>query len=320
MYSSRKESVLRHIRNKNVHNGYASVIPFVDSLIARQSGFYAGQYEGRKNLVRHRDTGFELFQKALPEKLAEKLAEKWVSANPQFQPQPSYPPPSIHDIFSSFLTDTENLFAVEARICKLSLEIEPVKILYTESRAHRPDKQLLCSHLNPLTGFQPEQDSQYEADARALAFVSPLMRWVDYALSTTKQKKIVALRIPEPEQKNGVSIVRVVTDRSSLHSDMKTHVNVNLEYSAQTCQELSVDDADSILSNWSSRVIENGSTFLSELEVIDYLIATKKSTFGFFRIRARDQNSALYRNYEGSLYLVMLVFNDKTPTILYPVS
>jgi hypothetical protein len=171
-----------------------------------------------------------------------------------------------------------------------------------------------------LSAFQPERDTQNEADTRPLAFVSPLKRWVDYALSTTKQKKIVALRIPEPEQKNGVSIVRVVTDRSSLHSDMKTHVNVNLEYSAQTCQELSVDDADSILSNWSSRVIENGSTFLSELEVIDYLIATKKSTFGFFRIRARDQNSALYRNYEGSLYLVMLVFNDKTPTILYPVS
>jgi hypothetical protein len=70
----------------------------------------------------------------------------------------------------------------------------------------------------------------------------------------------------------------VITDRSSLHLDIKA---VNLEYSAQTCQELLVDDADTILSNWSSRVIENGSTFLSELEVIDYLMATKKSTFGF---------------------------------------
>lgn len=103
---------------------------------------------------------------------------------------------------------------------------------------------------------------------------------------------------------------------------MKAHVNVNLEYSAQTCQELLVDDEDTILSYWSRRVIENGSTFLSELEIIDYLMATKKSTFGFFRIRARDRNSALYRNYEGSLYLVMLVFNVKIPTILrnHPVS
>lgn len=311
MYSSKKESVLRHIRNKNVHNGYASVIPFVDSLIARQSGFYAGQYEGRKNLFRHLNTGFELFQKALPEKLAEKLAEKWASAS--LQPQPSYPQPSIHNHLNSFFADTENLFAIEAHICNLSLAIEPVKVLYTESKAHRPDKQILCSHLNPLTGFQPEQySSQYEADAWALGFVSPLMRWVDYALSTTKQKKIVALRIPEPERKNGISIVRVVTDRSSLHSDIKA---VNLEYSAQTCQELLVDDADTILSNWSSRVIENGSTFLSELEVIDYLMATKKSTLGFFRIRARDQNSALYQKHEGLLYLVMLVFNIKTPTI-----
>jgi hypothetical protein len=319
MYSGRKESVVRHIRNKNVHNGCASVIPFVDSLIARQSGFYAGQYEGRKNLVRHPNIGFELFQKALPEKLAEKLAEKWVSASPQFQPQPSYPLLSIHDHPSSFFADTENLFAIEAIICNLSSAIEPVKVLYTESRAHRPDKQLLCSHLNPLTGFQQEQDSpRCEADARALGFLSPLKRWVDYALSTTKQKKIVALRILETEGKNGIFTVRVVTDDSSLHSDMKA---VNLEYSAQTCQELLVDDADTILSSWSRRVIENGTTFLSELEVIDYLMATKKSTFGFFRITARDQNSALYR-YEGSLYLVMLVFNTKTPTILrnHPVA
>jgi hypothetical protein len=176
-----------------------------------------------------------------------------------------------------------------------------------------------------LTGFQPEQDSsQYEADARAQGFVSPfvspLMRWVDYALSTTKQKKIVALRIPEPKRKIGISIVRVVTDRSSLHSDMKAYVN--LEYSAQTCQELLVDDADTILSNWSSRVIENGSTDPRELEVIDYLMATKRSTFGFFRIRARDQNSVLYQKHEGFVYLVMLVFNIKTPTILrdYPVA
>ena len=106
----------------------------------------------------------------------------------------------------------------------------------------------------------------------------------------------------------------MATDRSSLHSDIKAYVN--LEYSAQTCQELLVDDADTILSNWSSRVIENGSTFLSELEVVDYLMATKKSTFGFFRIRARDQDSALNQKQEGSVYLVMLVFSIKNPTIL----
>ena len=63
-------------------------------------------------------------------------------------------------------------------------------------------------------------------------------------------------------------------------------------------------------------MIENGSTFLGELEVADYLMATKKSTFGIFRIRARDQDSALYQKHEGSVYLVMLVFSFKNPTIL----
>ena len=170
MYSGRKESVVRHIRNKNVHDGCAFVIPFADSLIARQSGFYVGQYK-KKNYL---NTGFELFQKALPEKMAEKLAEKltekWASAGPQ------------------------------------SLAIEPIKVLYTESRAHRPDKLLLCSHLNPLTGFQPDQDySQYEVDARAKGFVSPfvspLTRWIDYALSTTKQKKLLHFASLNPIKK-----------------------------------------------------------------------------------------------------------------------
>jgi hypothetical protein len=63
-----------------------------------------------------------------------------------------------------------------------------------------------------------------------------------------------------------------------LHSDMKA---VNLEYSAQTCQELLVDDADTILSSWSRRVIENGTTFLSKLEVIDYLMATRNQHSDF---------------------------------------
>jgi hypothetical protein len=302
MYSGRKESVVRHIRNKNVHNGYASVIPFIDSLIARRSGFYAGQYEGRKNLVRHLNTGFELFQKVLPEKMAEKMAEKWVSNSPQFQLQPSYPLPLIYNHLDNFFADAENLFAIEASICNLA--IEPVKILYAES--HRPVKIIFCSHLNPSTGFQQEQDlPQY-------GFVSSLKSWVDYVLPTIKQKKIVALRIPETEQKNSISMVSV-TDESSLHSDVKA---VNLEYSAQTCQELLIDDADTILSSWRRRVIETGTAFLSELEVIDYLMATEKSTFGFFRIRARDKNSSLCRKHEGSLYLVMLVFNIKTPTIL----
>jgi hypothetical protein len=183
-----------------------SLFPLLIHLLPDNLAFMRVSTKGRKNLVRHPNTGFELFQKALPEKLAEKLAEKWVSASPQFQPQPSYPLLSIHDHPSSFFADTENLFAIEAIICNLSSAIEPVKVLYTESRAHRPDKQLLCSHLNPLTGFQQEQDSpRCEADARALGFLSPLKRWVDYALSTTKQKKLLHFAYLRPRGKTAFS-------------------------------------------------------------------------------------------------------------------
>jgi hypothetical protein len=106
------------------------LFPLLILLLPGNLAFMLVSTRGRKNLVRHLNTGFELFQKALPEKLAEKLVEKWVSASPQFQPQSSYPQPSIHNHISSFFADTENLFAIEARICNLSLAIEPVKILH----------------------------------------------------------------------------------------------------------------------------------------------------------------------------------------------
>ncbi len=39
MWSSRKYSVQRHINNK--HYGYGRVIPYLEYLVGRQSGFYA---------------------------------------------------------------------------------------------------------------------------------------------------------------------------------------------------------------------------------------------------------------------------------------
>jgi hypothetical protein len=42
MYSSRRWSVERHILN--LHNGNSNVVPFVDYLVGRKSGFYLPKF------------------------------------------------------------------------------------------------------------------------------------------------------------------------------------------------------------------------------------------------------------------------------------
>jgi NADPH:quinone reductase-like Zn-dependent oxidoreductase len=58
MYSSRKESVRRHINNENIHMGNGTIISYSDSLIARQAGLYvsnpaaSGLHNGRIQWVK----------------------------------------------------------------------------------------------------------------------------------------------------------------------------------------------------------------------------------------------------------------------------
>jgi hypothetical protein len=49
MYSSRRWSVERHILN--LHNGISNVVPFVDYLVGRKSGFYLPKFRISKGLA-----------------------------------------------------------------------------------------------------------------------------------------------------------------------------------------------------------------------------------------------------------------------------
>jgi hypothetical protein len=83
MCSGRKESVLRHINNRRIHNGRAIPIPYIGYLAGLHRGLY-GHPTAHRYLQRNRNfpkstsefTGRTFFDK-LQEKVAEKAIEKF---------------------------------------------------------------------------------------------------------------------------------------------------------------------------------------------------------------------------------------------------
>ena len=71
MWSTRKFSVKRHIRNQ--HNGYAYLVPYIEYLVGRQSGLYLPSaqpdYQYKENKA-----GIQIFYEELWKELARKAA------------------------------------------------------------------------------------------------------------------------------------------------------------------------------------------------------------------------------------------------------
>jgi hypothetical protein len=138
MYSSRKESVRRHINNENIHMGNGTIISYSDSLIARQAGLYVsnpavpGIYNGQKSpLPNSPKKMVEMFEKGFMQKMAEKMAEKTVNTTtlePRTQPSYNNNIVSTENWLNYFFRNIENLFGIEGYICPSCLMIQPVKL------------------------------------------------------------------------------------------------------------------------------------------------------------------------------------------------
>src|SRR6266550_8224256 len=75
MWSSRKSSVKRHIQN--VHRGNSNVVPFVDYLVGRRSGFYLPKF--RPILVKKNVTKTVTVMDTLKDELLKGFASKVVN-------------------------------------------------------------------------------------------------------------------------------------------------------------------------------------------------------------------------------------------------
>jgi hypothetical protein len=141
MYSSRRWSVERHILN--LHNGSGNVVPFVDYLVGRQSGFYLPKSRPtfvRKNATKTvtvMDTLKDELVKAVTTKVVNKALSSSAIQNHQFDFQRlgSNGAPYLYpsQFLSHIIPRPEDVFGFEVFVCKKCSSIEPIIVSFSDS-------------------------------------------------------------------------------------------------------------------------------------------------------------------------------------------
>jgi hypothetical protein len=325
MYSGRKESVIRHINNPNIHLGNATVIPFADSLIARQAGAY-GSNPANMGLCDRRHNSFfsNTLEKAIAtlertyrQKLADKIADYAVnfSLARWNQPMPYSNNAPNASLCIDFFTNTEDLFAIEVGLCAECLMIEPRRVHYAKGEDSGGGRSRIVFPCFHIQDYSPESERGRHLRLIAEAGIRPLLKkWLDIMTYTTKDKTIAAIPIPQLSSGNSVCAIRLSLNNLGPNSIMKKYVSIY--YLREKCYDLLLS-TDIQSNDWRWRVLQNGSTtFTNDDEVMDYLSSTKNSTYGFFRIKLQNPFIYSVRARAECTYLIMLLVGSQVvPTV-----
>ncbi len=140
MYSSRRWSVERHILN--LHNGSGNVVPFVDYLVGRKSGFYLPKFRPtfvKKNATKT-VTFMDTFKNEFLKTLASKAVIKALSSSPiqnhQFDRLGSNGAPYLYpsQFLAQIIPRPEDVFGFELFVCKKCTSIEPIIVSFSDSQ------------------------------------------------------------------------------------------------------------------------------------------------------------------------------------------
>jgi hypothetical protein len=287
MYSSRRWSVERHILN--LHDGIGNVVPFVDYLVGRKSGFYLPKF--RPTFVRKNSTKTvtvtDTFKDELLKGFASKAVNKALSSssmqNHQFlnlqrfgSKVAPYLDPS--QFLSHIIPRPEDIFGFEIFVCKKCSSIEPIIISFNDGQEGGSKmswatccglKKLDQKNLNDNNELQQKVQDKLKYCVKA---------W------TNNKPMVTAIRIPESFH-GSIKLLRE-DDKQS----------ISLEYSSEKNIDLDIVDEN----HWAPRCVRAGTTTLSDGDLADFLNKTKNATFGFFTIKINESNS---------IYL-MAILND----------
>jgi hypothetical protein len=142
MYSSRRWSVERHILN--LHGGISNVVPFVDYLIGRKSGFYLPKFRPafvKKNATKT-VTVMDTFKDELLKGFASKAANNALSSSPiqnhqfDFQRFGSNGAPYFYpsQFLSHIIPKPEDVFGFKIYVCKKCTSIEPIIVSFSDDQ------------------------------------------------------------------------------------------------------------------------------------------------------------------------------------------
>jgi hypothetical protein len=262
MYSSRSWSVERHILN--LHSGSGNVVPFVDYLVGRQSGFYLPKFRPtfvKKNATKTvtvMDTFKDEFLKGFASKAINKALSSSPMQNRQFDFQqfgtngaPYFYPSQF---LSHIIPRPEDVFGFEIYVCKKCSSIEPIIISFSDGQEGGSKMSwATCCGLNDLMKL----DQNCFNDNNNSELRDRIQNKLIYCVQTWTCKKpgLVAIKIPEGFHGNSVKLLQERNKRS-----------ISLEYSSGKNIELDIDDEN----HWAPKGIRAGTTALTEDELFDF--------------------------------------------------
>jgi hypothetical protein len=282
MYSSRRWSVERHILN--LHDGIGNVVPFVDYLVGRKSGFYLPKF--RPNFVRKNATKtvtlMDTFKDELLKGFASKAVNKALSSSPiqnhQFNFRTNGAPyfhPSQFRFEPSLIPRPEEIFGFEIYICKKCSNMQAVIISFNDGK--EGGSRINWSSCCEFASFSDLK----KVDQKDLNDKNELQQKVQdklkYCVKTWTNNKpmLTAIRIPEGFHGNSVRLLQGGNQRS-----------ISLEYPSEKIIKLEIDDE-----NFAPRCTKSGTTALTDDDLFDFLNKTENATFGFFTVKIKESNS-----------------------------
>ena len=281
MYSSRRVSVERHILN--LHDGISNVVPFVDYLVGRQSGFYLPKFRPtfvKKNATKT-VTVMDTFKVELLKAVATKAVNKAPSSSaiqnhqfmnfqrfgsngaPYFYPSQSYFEP-LH-----IIPRPEDVFGFEIYVCKKCSSIEPIIISFNDGQEGGSKMSwATCCGSKKLNQKNLNYNNLWQRIHDKLKYC--VKTW------TNNKPMLTAIKIPEGFHGNSIRLLQEHNKQS-----------ISLEYSLEKNIELDIDDEN----HWAHRCVRVGTTALTDDELFDFLNKTENATFGFFIVKIKESNS-----------------------------
>jgi hypothetical protein len=271
MYSSRRWSVERHILN--LHGGISNVVPFVDYLVGRKSGFYLPKFRPaflKKNATK---TVMDTFKDELLKGFASKAVNKALSSSTlqnhhfDFQGFGSNRAPHLYP--SQFRLDIiprpEDVFGFEIYVCKKCSSIEPIIISFNDGQEGGSKMSwAACCGLKKLDQKNLNDNNMRQRIHDKLKYC--VKTW------TNNKPTLVAIKVPEGFHGNSVRLLQEGNKRS-----------ISLEYSSEKNIELDTDHEN----HWAPKCIRAGTTAITDDELSDFLNKTENATFGFFTVKIK---------------------------------
>jgi hypothetical protein len=274
MYSSRRWSVERHILN--LHDGIGNVVPFVDYLAGRQSGFYFPKFRPtfvKKNATKT-VTVMDTFKDELLKGFASKAVNKALSSSPiqnhqfDFQRFGSNGAPYFYpsQFLSNIIPKPEDVFGFKIYVCKKCTSIEPIIVSFSDDQEGGSKMSwATCCGLEKL-------DQKNLNDNNLRQRIHDKLR---YCVKTWTNNKPMLTAIRIHESFHGTSIKLLGENNKQ---------SISLEYSLEKYIELDIDDENS----WAPKCIRAGTTALTDDELSDFLNKTGNATFGFFTVKIKE--------------------------------